>query len=125
MHAVIETLDFMRDAVDAGLSDDEVRTIVTTISNNPEIGAVMTGTGGARKIRFGGRGKGKSGGYRVVTYYGGHDIPVFLLGVFSKGERDNLSKAERNDLRKELAGLATDYRASVRNRVADFKRRAR
>ena len=56
---------------------------------------------------------------------GGHDTPVFLLGVFSKGERDNLSKAERNDLRKELAGLAADYRASVRHGVADFKRRAR
>jgi hypothetical protein len=78
----------------------------------------MEGTGGARKIRFAGRGKGKSGGYRVVTYFGGNDVPVFLLGLFSKGERANLSKAERNELRKELASIAADYRASVKDRVA-------
>ena len=81
-------------------------------------------TGGARKVRFAGRGKGKSGGYRVVTYFAGEDIPVFLLALFSKGERENLSKAERNALRKELAGIAADYRALVRARVAELKGRS-
>jgi len=76
----------------------------------------MVGTGGARKVRFAGRGKGKSGGYRVITFFGGDDIPVFLLNVFSKGERANLSKTERNELRQELTGLANDYRVSVRER---------
>jgi hypothetical protein len=52
------------------------------------------------------------------------DIPVFLLGLFSKGEKDNLSKAERNELRKELAGLAADYRACVRKRVTKIKSRS-
>ena len=47
-----------------------------------------------------GRGKGKSGGYRLITYFGGADAPVYLLTVFSKGERDNLTKAERNMLAK-------------------------
>ena len=124
MHTVIETPDFTRDAADAHLSEDDVAEIVNTISAKPMAGDVMAGTGGARKIRFAGRGKGKSGGYRVVTYFGGEDIPVFLLGLFSKGERENLSKAERNELRKELAGLAADYRASTKARIAQIRWRS-
>ncbi len=113
----------MRDAAGADLSDDEVAAIVNAISAEPSMGDVMAGTGGARKIRFPGRAKGKRGGYRVVTYFAGKDIPVFLLGLFSKSERDNLSKAERNELRKELAGLAEDYRSSIKSKVAAMKRR--
>jgi hypothetical protein len=60
---------------------------------NPDAGDVMPGTGGARKVRFAGRGKGKSGGYRVITFYGADDIPVFLLDVYSKDAQANLSKA--------------------------------
>lgn len=122
MHAVISTPDFVHDADNAGLSDEEVAKIIDTISSDPAAGKLMVGTGGARKIRFGRQGKRKRGGYRVVTYYGGDDIPVSLLGLFSKGEKANLSKAERNALRKELEGIAADYRVSVRKRVADMKR---
>ena len=84
------------------------------LAANPTAGVLMPGTGGARKLRVAGRGKGKSGGFRVVTYFGAADIPVFLLGVIDKGERANLSKAEQNTLRKELAGIADDYRAGTR-----------
>jgi hypothetical protein len=125
MHTVIQTPEFIGDAAAAGLSDDEVEQIVNTISAKPSIGDLMTGTGGARKVRFGGRGKGKSGGYRVVTYFCADDVPVFLLGLFSKGEKDNLSKAERNALRKELDGIGEDYRAASRLRVARIKEKAR
>ena len=45
-----------------------------------------------------------------MTFFGGEDIPVFLLGIFGKGDKANLSQAERNELRKELTGLAADYR---------------
>ena len=80
-------------------------------------GFVIPGTGGARKIRFSGRGKGKSGGYRVITFYAGADVPVFLLNVFVKGEKVDLSQAECNELCKELAELADDYRRGVRLHV--------
>ncbi len=53
----------------------------------------------------------------MITYFGGDDLPVFLLNVFSKGERTNLTRAEINDLRKELAGLARDYREGAGRRV--------
>jgi hypothetical protein len=54
--------------------------------------------------------KAKSGGYRVVTFYSGNDIPVFLLNVFAKNEKTDLSKAERNELKATLAALAAAYR---------------
>jgi hypothetical protein len=100
VHAVIETPAYLSAADDAGMKDSEREEIVKTIAEKPTIGDVIPETGGCRKIRVAGRGKGKSGGYRVITYYGGEDAPVFLLTVFSKGERDNLAKGERNALKK-------------------------
>ena len=125
MHTVIETPSFLTDCRNAGLSDDEMSSIVAAISTDPTAGDLIPGTGGARKLRVAGRGKGKSGGYRTVSYFAGGDIPVLLLALISKGERADLSQAERNELRKELAGYARDYRASVRNRAVALGKRGR
>jgi hypothetical protein len=113
MQAVIETSAYLGDAAAAGVSDDERAEIVNFIAKTPMAGVLMPGTGGARKLRFAGRGKGKSGGYRVVTYYAAADVPVFLLAMINKGERANLSKAEQNALRVELSAIAEDYRAGA------------
>lgn len=113
MQAVVETPDYLRDAKAAGIRGDERWSIVDYVAANPKAGDLIVGSGGARKIRFAAPGRGKSGGYRVVTYYGGDDLPVFLLNVFKKGERVNLSKAEINALREELSHLARDYREGV------------
>ena len=123
MHGVIETQTFLKDAADAGMAEEERLAIVNSIAADPSQGDLMVGTGGVRKVRFAGRGKGKSGGYRIVTYFAAADVPVLLLAVINKGERANLSKAERNELKKELQGFADDYRVSVRQIVAARRRR--
>ncbi len=105
MHTVIETDSYLRDAKGAGMSEDERGEAANVISESPLGGAIMAETGGVRKVRLAGRGKGKSGGYRVIWWFGGDDIPVFLLSVFGKGEKDNLSKAECNALRRMTATL--------------------
>ncbi len=87
MHSAVQTPAFLADAKDAGIGTQEREAIVNSLSANPSAGVVTKGTGGARKVRFAGRGKGKRGGYRIITYYGGEDLPVFLLNVFSKGDR--------------------------------------
>jgi hypothetical protein len=110
MQTVVETAPFLRDAKSAGLSDEEREEIVDFIACNPEAGDEIKGTGGARKIRFAGKGKGKSGGYRVTTFYSGDDIPVFLLNIFAKNEKTNLSQAERNEFKNILSELARAYR---------------
>ena len=117
MQTVVETPDFLRDARAAGAGDDERRSIVDYIAANPKVGDLIVGSGGARKVRFAAPGRGKSGGYRVVTYYGGDELPVFLLNVFKKGDRVNLSRAEINELREELSHLARDYREGARRHV--------
>lgn len=105
MQAVIETEAYLRAAKDAGMSVEEMAAAVDLVAGNPEAGDVMQGTGGVRKARLAGRGKGKSGGYRIVYYFGGGDIPVFLLTVFGKGEKANLTQGERNALRALTATL--------------------
>ena len=74
-------------------------------------GDEMPGTGGARKVRFAARGKGKSGGYRVITFYSGEDIPVFLLDVYAKGEKIDLTQSEKNELRFILDRIVKTYRS--------------
>lgn len=118
MYTVIRTPTFLSDAKASGLSDEEQDEIVARISNNPLAGDIMKGTGGFRKIRFAGREKGKSGGYRTIHYFAGDDVPVLLLALINKGESANLSKAERNALQLELKGYASDYRDGVAERVA-------
>ena len=125
MHAVIETSSFLVDCRNAGLSDDEISGIVSTISSDPMSGDLIPGTGGARKLRVAGRGKGKSGGYRTVSYFAGADVPVLLLALINKGERADLSQTERNELRRELAGYARDYRASARKHAVVLRKRGR
>jgi hypothetical protein len=105
VQAVIETESYLRAAKDAGMAEEEREAAVDLVAADPEAGDVMQGTGGVRKARLAGRGKGKSGGYRIVWWFGGGDIPVFLLTVFGKGEKANLSQGERNALRSLTATL--------------------
>lgn len=105
MQTVVETESYLRAAKNAGMAAEEMTAAVDLVAADPEAGDVMQGTGGVRKARLAGRGKGKSGGYRIVHYYGGGDIPVFLLTVFGKGEKANLTQGERNALRQLTATL--------------------
>ena len=110
MHTVVLTSMFEKQAKREGLSDDEVMEIASIIAADPESGALMTGTGGARKLRHPGRGKGKSGGYRTIHCYNGDEMPVFLLTIYGKNEKGNLSQAERNELAAILPRIAALYR---------------
>src|SRR6476646_1752540 len=103
MQTVVETARFLRDVKSIGLSDEERDTIVNFVAANPNAGDEIKGTGGARKLRFAGKGKGKSGGYRVITFYSGDDIPVFLLRAIAKNEKTDITQAERNELKIALA----------------------
>ena len=79
----------------------------------PSPGDAIKGSGGARKVRFAAPGRGKSGGYRVVTFYSGTEVPVFLLSIFAKGDKTDLAKSEINALRTILDALADEYRRRI------------
>ena len=108
MQTVVETKAYIAAARDAGMSEEEMQAVVDTLAADPQAGAIMSGCGGARKLRVAKPGGGKSGGYRVITYFGGEDMPVFLLSAFGKSERASLTGAEKN----ALATLAKTLRDS-------------
>ena len=115
-HTVVETPAFLHDARTLGVSQVERLAIVNWVAANPDAGDVIEGTGGARKLRFAGKGKGKSGGYRVITFYSGANIPVFLLNMFSKNEKTDLAPKERQVLKSILSDLADAYKHKGKSR---------
>src|ERR1700730_1917255 len=117
MHCVMETEAFARQAAKVGLTEDERLEISVLLSEEPTRGELIPGTGGARKFRFPKAGTGKRVGYRVVSYFAGQDVPVFLLDVLDKGDRLNLSQWEKNYLKKLLGRIADDYRKAEKEKV--------
>ena len=69
---------------------------VDAIAANPEAGVSLGG--GLRKVRIAREGGGKSGGYRTIYVFGGTHMPIFLVTVFAKNEKDNLGRAEQAEL---------------------------
>jgi len=63
-----------------------------------------------RKLGWGRAGRGKSGGVRVIYYYHDESMPLYLLAIFAKNDKANLSKAECNDLAKLTAILKSTAR---------------
>jgi len=112
LQTIVETPEFLSGAKRV-LTEAERTALVDFLAENPMAGDVMQGTGGARKLRWAAKGKGKSGGARAITFYAGSDMPVFLMTIFGKGEKANISKAERNELRDVLASLADRYRKGM------------
>jgi hypothetical protein len=92
------------------LSADEREAVVAYLAANPTAGDLIRETGGVRKLRWARGGRGKSGGVRVIYYYHSDRIPLYLLTIFAKGERANLSAEERH----ELAQLTTTLKQLAR-----------
>jgi hypothetical protein len=109
MHAVVETVPYLADA-DHLFTDEERASIVDTVSADPLAGVVIPGTGGVRKLRVAATGRGKRGGARIIYLFGGADVPVFLLAVFAKNEKSDLTQAQRNGLGRMTAELLANYR---------------
>jgi hypothetical protein len=97
---VAELPEYLRAAAKL-LVDDDRRAIIEHLSARPTAGDLVEGTGGVRKLRWARDGRGKSGGVRVIHYFHSEAMPLYLLTMFAKNERANLTKAERN----ALAGL--------------------
>ena len=75
------------------MSDGEREDIVGFVAANPEAGVPLGG--GLRKLRMPRSSGGKSGGYRTIYVFGGSAIPLFLVTVYAKNEKDSLSKSEQ------------------------------
>jgi len=94
------TFEFDKQWENMGLDDEDRRRLENEIMNNPQIGPVMQGTGGLRKMRFAFEGKGKSGSSRVLYVDFVVFERVYLVTAYPKNEKENISLAEREMFKK-------------------------
>lgn len=94
MITVAETEPFQR-KVGRLLSEDERIELIAYLSINPNAGVLIQGTGGIRKLRWARSGRGKQGGVRVIYYFHNEEMPLYLLTLFGKNEKANISMAEK------------------------------
>jgi hypothetical protein len=112
---LVETEEFVRRSK-AILTEAERDALVAHLGANPEAGQLAPGTGGVRKIRWATRGHGKRGGARVIYYYCNQSIPLFLLDIYAKNEKTNLSEADKRSLKRLLPLLVSRYKKRSENR---------
>jgi hypothetical protein len=101
--SVIELVGFRRRAGEL-LTPEQQEAVIDLIAYEPTCGDLIPGTGGLRKVRIGRGGMGKRGGARVVYYFHDAEIPIFLLALYAKNEKGDLSAAEK----REFAILVTE-----------------
>jgi hypothetical protein len=92
LQTVVELPEFQKRAK-AIMSELERESAINFIAADPEAGVSLGG--GLRKVRIPREGGGKSGGYRTIYVFGGAHMPIFLITVFAKNEKANLSKTEQ------------------------------
>lgn len=108
LQTVVEMPEFQRRAK-AIMSDDEREAAIVWIAENPEAGVALGG--GLRKVRIPREGSGKSGGFRTLYVFGGRHMPIFLITVFAKNEKANLTAKEQAaavELSKEIVSMWSD-----------------
>lgn len=109
---IVELPEFIRKS-EKLMSAEERDKLLSFLAANPTAGVLIQGAGGVRKIRWATGNKGKSGSTPVIYFYHDPGMPLFLLTAFSKSERENLSKAERNELAGLTKLLVQNYRRNT------------
>lgn len=108
MQTVVETPGYLRTA-EVIFSKAELERIVSMVAADPQCGEVIPGTGGFRKVRVARSGMGKRGGARLIYIVRGKVFPVFLIAVYAKNEKGNLTRKERNGLAQRADEIFAKY----------------
>jgi mRNA-degrading endonuclease RelE of RelBE toxin-antitoxin system len=89
--------------VDATLAPEDYRALQLYLVGRPDAGVVIPGSGGLRKLRWAATGRGKRGGARVIYYWYVEASRIYLLLVYVKNERDDLSPEQKRILKRLVA----------------------
>ena len=84
---------------------DGIEALAVYLSDHPDAGAVIPGSGGARKLRWAAKGKGKRGGARIVYLYVVIAARIFLIRCYAKNLKSDLTAEEKKQLRQIAAHL--------------------
>ncbi len=109
MISVAETETFQR-KVARLLSDDEKSELIAYLAMHPNAGVLVKETGGIRKLRWARSGQGKSGGVRVIYYFHSDRMPLYLLTIFGKNEKANITAQEKQILARAIEELVGYWR---------------
>ena len=109
LYGIAELPTYMRLA-EKLLSVEERQDLINYLAEHPKSGDIMEGTGGVRKLRWRRGGQGKSGGVRVIYYFHDDLMPLYLLTLFAKGDKVNLTKGERNKLADLVEALVDAWK---------------
>ena len=94
------------------LSDDSRREMEAAIVADPAAAPVMPGTGGIRKLRWAGSGRGKRGGIRTIYFHHAGPEAIYMLTAYAKAARDDLSPSDKRALTRLVAAIKEAEKAT-------------
>ena len=94
------------------LSDDSRREMEAAIVADPAAAPVMPGTGGIRKLRWAGSGRGKRGGIRTIYFHHAWPEAIYMLAAYAKAARDDLSPSDKKALARLVATIKEAEKAT-------------
>jgi mRNA-degrading endonuclease RelE of RelBE toxin-antitoxin system len=103
MFSFIETKLFSR-LVGEHLSDDEYAELQKVLITDPEVGALISGSGGVRKMRWGATGRGKRGGLRIIYYAQTRQGVIWMLTLYPKNVTENIAAHVLKKIKEEIDG---------------------
>jgi hypothetical protein len=103
MYSFIESKLFSRLLGDY-LSDDEYAQLQVALADAPDRGALVSGSGGVRKLRWSQPGRGKRGGVRVIYYAKTHEGVIWMLTIYAKNEEQDIPAHVLRKIKEEFGG---------------------
>ncbi len=103
MYSFIETKLFSRLVADY-LTDEEYAKLQNALIEDPELGDLIPGSGGVRKLRWGVAGRGKRGGIRVIYYARSRQGQIWMLTLYAKNVMENISAKVLRQIKEEIDG---------------------
>jgi hypothetical protein len=107
--SVIEFAAYRRRASEL-LTAGQRDAVIDLVAYEPTCGDIIPGSGGLRKVRIGRDGIGKRGGTRVVYYFYNEDFPIFLLALYAKNEKSDLTTAEKREYAAAMKEIVRQWK---------------
>ncbi len=109
---IIETKAFTKEIEGllkkGSLLSEDYTDFKTALTSSPDLGNIIVGAGGVRKVRLKSASRGKSGGFRVCYYFLVNQNHIYLLWIFAKNKQENLTKEEKDVLKSLVKKLKGD-----------------
>lgn len=107
-----------RKDLDAILSESERDQLIDWLAMSPDAGDIIPGTNGVRKVRWSYGGKGKRGGLRIIYYFRDLNMPIYLIAVYKKNEKLNISAREKRMISQMVDDIVNEWARRREHMVA-------